>query len=469
MRLNSILIWTGSVHRYFFLWAGLVICVLGCTADTESEPVYLDKAAMMDPATCGECHQTHLTQWSGSMHAYASTDPVFLAMNARGQRETNGELGDFCVQCHAPMAVRLGLTHDGLNLAELPEYVQGIGCFFCHTAEAVEGAHNAPITLADNLIMKGSYKDPVANSAHLSGYSKLMDRERIESASMCGSCHDIVTPKGVHLERTFAEWQNSLFSHEEPDEQQTCGNCHMAGKDDVAADYDGVFLRRTHNHMMVGVDVAITDFPETKNQLKQVKRELNKTVTSQICVTQDQQTDENVITVSLENLAAGHSWPSGATQDRRAWVELIAYDADGQVLFESGVVKDDEALTDLEDPNLWRFGDKTYNEAGEEVHMFWEAASYTSELLPAPTAHSVLDPKYIDIHRERAFRYVGAAPERVMLRVRIRPMGLDLLRDLVESGDLDEAHLDSMPTFNLGFSMVQWKAETGISCEPEEH
>jgi hypothetical protein len=40
------------------------------------------------------------------MHAYAAEDPVFLAMNARGQRETQGALGAFCVNCHAPLAVQ---------------------------------------------------------------------------------------------------------------------------------------------------------------------------------------------------------------------------------------------------------------------------------------------------------------------------------------------------------------------------
>ena len=50
------------------------------------------------------------------MHAFASRDPVFRAMNQRGQRETNGELGDFCVKCHAPMAVLDKQTTDGLNL-----------------------------------------------------------------------------------------------------------------------------------------------------------------------------------------------------------------------------------------------------------------------------------------------------------------------------------------------------------------
>ena len=34
----------------------------------------------------------------------AMDDPVFIAMNKKGQRETNGALGTFCVNCHAPMA-----------------------------------------------------------------------------------------------------------------------------------------------------------------------------------------------------------------------------------------------------------------------------------------------------------------------------------------------------------------------------
>src|SRR5262245_36528104 len=67
---------------------------------------------LVDSRTCMECHEDHYREWSGSMHAYASDDPVFLAMNARGQRETDGELGDFCVQCHAPMALREGATTD---------------------------------------------------------------------------------------------------------------------------------------------------------------------------------------------------------------------------------------------------------------------------------------------------------------------------------------------------------------------
>ena len=73
----------------------------------------------MNPKNCATCHADHFKQWSGSMHAYASDDPVFVAMNARAQRESKGAVGSFCVGCHAPLAVRTGATTDGLNLATL--------------------------------------------------------------------------------------------------------------------------------------------------------------------------------------------------------------------------------------------------------------------------------------------------------------------------------------------------------------
>src|SRR5437773_4825089 len=120
---------------------------------------------MLDPQTCKACHADHFREWSGSMHAYASEDPVFLAMNQRGQRETNGALGAFCVNCHAPMAVREGATKDGLNLASLSPSLKGVTCFFCHTVDAVQGTHDAQLHLSDEPIMRGAFADPVPNTA----------------------------------------------------------------------------------------------------------------------------------------------------------------------------------------------------------------------------------------------------------------------------------------------------------------
>ena len=60
--------------------------------DTYQEPP-LTLERLQDPEACKVCHPGQYAEWSGSMHAYASFDPLFLAMNRRGQRETGGELG----------------------------------------------------------------------------------------------------------------------------------------------------------------------------------------------------------------------------------------------------------------------------------------------------------------------------------------------------------------------------------------
>src|SRR6188768_1778204 len=77
-----------SKGRCGFLLAIALGVGLACAGDEpEPEPVYLSREQLMDPATCAGCHQKQYEQWASSMHAYASDDPLFLAMNARGQRE----------------------------------------------------------------------------------------------------------------------------------------------------------------------------------------------------------------------------------------------------------------------------------------------------------------------------------------------------------------------------------------------
>src|SRR5207245_2330902 len=95
--------------------AALCGFVASCSSGDDQGPS-LSLADLQDPQKCQTCHPDHFKEWSGSMHAYASDDPVFLAMNKRGQRETSGMLGDFCAKCHAPLALALGATKDGTDL-----------------------------------------------------------------------------------------------------------------------------------------------------------------------------------------------------------------------------------------------------------------------------------------------------------------------------------------------------------------
>jgi hypothetical protein len=462
------------------------IAASACSATPEDATFDIEK--LKDPATCKECHQQHYREWSASMHAYASKDPVFEAMNRRGQEETGGVLGTFCVNCHAPMAVQEGKTTDGLNLAQLPDHLQGVTCYFCHNVAAVEGTHNNPIRLARDTTMRGSFLDPppVANPAHRSTYSRFMSGSTPESAQLCGACHDIVLPSPpappprdgtpVKLERTFSEWQESVFSFggDAGNIGLSCaGVCHMPGpappfqREGPAAEKEGlkVGARALHEHLFAGVDVALEPFPNTGNAaddafLQSRHREriqylLNNTVqVKEICV---QKIDEaNVrLNVQLENVGAGHSWPSGASHDRRAWVEVKAY-VDGNVVYESGVVAAGEDVAALSD--RWLFRDELRGVGDKAPHMFWDITESIPQTLPAPVTRDVTHRDFYKNHRTREFpldrsKTIAAPPDRARLRVtvllRLQPMGFDVLDDLIASGHLDARFRAEMPVFNL--------------------
>jgi hypothetical protein len=170
-------------------------------------------------------------------------------------------------------------------------------------------------------------------------------------------------------------------------------------------------------------------------------------------------------------MGAGHSFPSGATQDRRVWVEIEARDSDGALLYSSGKIDDETPVSmfELDDPDLWRLGSRAYDSNGEHVHMFWDIASMTSELLLAPTAFSPLDPDFTDVHRRKDYLYVGPVPDEVTMKVHVRAVGLDFLQDLVDSGDLDPVHLSSTETLTLKSTEITWKAEDGSTCHPPDH
>jgi hypothetical protein len=388
-------------------------------------------------------------------------------MNARGQRETGGALGTFCVSCHAPMAVAEGATTDGLNLDSVPQKLRGVTCFFCHSVDSVNGAHNDPLHLASDLVMRGPISDPATNAAHAAKYSLFHDRDRVDSASMCGACHDITTQHGAALERTYAEWQASVFAHAPGG--ATCGQCHMAQSSTLQpiASAPGLAPRRLHAHTFAAIDTALTTFPNADKQKTAVQSLLDTTLQSALCVSTQ---GPPQIRVLLENVAAGHGFPSGAAQDRRVWVEVVAYSG-ANVVYQSGVVADGTSPVASADPDRWLLRDCIFDETGKEVRMFWQAASYESNALLGQATFDTLDPRFYQTHVAQSFPRGGGSlsgpVDRVTMRVRVQPIGIDVLDDLVTSGDLDPKYKAAMTTLDVG-SLVTWTSATATTTYMED-
>jgi len=457
--------------------ATMALVLAACPSDDASTASVKE---MLDPQSCKECHPIHFEQWQGSMHAYAADDPIFLAMNAKGQRETGGTLGDFCVKCHAPVAVALGQTTDGLNLAELPQAVKGVTCFFCHNVASIDGTHNNPLTLAMDTLMRGEIADPVDNDFHDAEYSPLLDDRTVASGDMCGSCHDIVNGHGVQIERTYQEWVDSFYDAPKAEDPAlvnfplafACSGCHMPGMPSPIAEYPGVEQRTIRDHRLAGVDVALTDFPDATSapdleaaQLEQMDRMRSPAVCVGLCVNPADGGGTD-IDVWLHNESAGHSWPSGAAQDRRAWVELEALDGNVSVLTTGRVAAN--ASVDVAaagDPTMWVFRDQAFGAAGEPVKMFWEIESIESNLLPVAAEAGLKYDK--TTWRERTWHVEGEV-DRVTVQMNLRPIPFELVDVLAAEEMFDpEAIKARIPTFTLEPTQIEWTPETATQTDLE--
>jgi hypothetical protein len=436
----------------------IFLVTLGSACGGSSEPMMLTRAQLMDPAACMSCHPQQYTDWSRSMHAYASDDPVFQAMNQRGQRETQGALGDFCLKCHAPVAVAEGLTQDGHELASLPAAVKGVTCFFCHSATSVEGTHNNPLVLATDDSLHGPFADPVPGSPHKVTYSPLFDLARRESADACGGCHDIVNQHGAAVERTYAEWQGTVFA--DPTAGLTCVRCHMSQTQGPASTKSVDRIRPLGSHALPGVDVALTSVAQADTARAEVQSFLDGELQGTLCLGDDQR-----IEVTLDNVGAGHSFPSGAVPDRRLWVALTAWAGD-RMLYQSGVVPAGQSVEALDDPDLWLIRDCIYDQAGAPVHMFWDAASVgTSNQIPGAVKQTVTDPSsFARSHLRYLYPVAGPLterPDRITLQVLVKPIGDDVLDDLVASGDLDPTIAAAVPQLVMGGgAAMEWTTAT---------
>ena len=115
------------------------------------------------------------------------------------------------------------------------------------------------------------------------------------------------------------------------------------------------------------------------------------------------------------------------------------------------MVGDGEPIATLADPDLWLLGERGFDALGRHAHFFWEIVRTEVEQLPSPNLLPPGTPGYVNPHVGRRYLVIGETHDRIDLRVRLRPMGIEVLDSLVESGDLDPAVRDAMPTFRQLF------------------
>ncbi len=158
---------------------------------------------------CGECHESYLTEWSGSAHAGSARAPAYQAMRAQAPGAAA------CDRCHAPLTAVLDPKEAVV--------AEGVTCEVCHAISEVTLAPEAAswtLQLAENR-KYGPLCDVEEPYFHRAGCSPLHADSRL-----CAACHHLThTAAGVALPvfSEFEEWQHGdgmrVGLH--------CQGCHM--------------------------------------------------------------------------------------------------------------------------------------------------------------------------------------------------------------------------------------------------
>jgi hypothetical protein len=249
----------------------------------------------------------------------------------------------------------------------------------------------------------------------------------------------------------------------------------MPSSDGVIADAPGLSVKSRnngfHEHMWPAIDQAPSPFPETAAQAAGIKRDLDPAIAivgpaplgsivqpGGICLD-----PPGTLSVRMDSIGTAHKWPSGAAQDRRAWLEVIAFDKDGKDVFHRGLVPDELDPEDViaTEPDLFGLWDRTFKDDGTPAHFFWDVARVESQLLRPPVTLDKNSPAF-DHSSTATFgvQDVFSQIDHITARVRIRPLSHAVLDDLVGSGDLEAATAGQLPTLDILGATSIWTFDT---------
>lgn len=317
--------------------------------------------------------------WRSTMMANSAKDPFWrakvsheVAVNPAHQ----AVLEDKCTSCHAPMGRFDKFFHGGghYSIGEMvmdPVAMDGVSCLACHmqSAEGIGNLFSGDLRFDTNRVVYGPFDAENLVGAPMEsfvGYAPMYGAH-INDAGLCAGCHTLVTATvdlsgnhtGDHFveQATYHEWLNSVFNTETaPDGGVTCQGCHMPRIDEpivISALYDFLddpaYRRSPYGrHDLVGGNAFMLKL--LKNNREDLELTANGThfdstiartvrlLQNQTLLVQnevvDRTADTAFIDVSLVNLA-GHKFPSGYPA-RRAFVELVVEDVNGDTLFRSG-------------------------------------------------------------------------------------------------------------------------------------
>ncbi len=413
----------------------LISCwfVIGCKKEEVVQPPaqQYKLSDFSSAQTCKGCHPQQYAEWNGSMHRYSTSDPIWMLANNSLQSSTNGRLQKTCFQCHSPIGFLTDMVPLSFQFSDLNDFVkEGITCDFCHVMRPPYTTTNQHIqyNVAPGATKYGTVSNPISTLAHGTGYDGAYDR-----SDVCRPCHDLIV-NNIPVEITNTEWQNSPWGAMSVE----CQRCHMATYTGQAA-VGGPVRENLHRHDFIGVDVAITDFPNKPQQHAAIDSILKISATMTLdAPTTGSLGDSLRIAVCVYNDKTGHNLPTSVFFNRQMWIEVTIWnntdtvyrsghrDANGDLMDKNSILRPNE------DKYLVMFGGTLYKN-GQESNVFELDSLVNNSIKPFECRTATY-----------RFKVSGVGMWNVKTRLLFRPFGPYLFRAL--SAD---QYVTELPIFEM--------------------
>ncbi len=358
------------------------------------------------PEACAVCHSDYgepevepYKNWSGSMMAQASIDPLFKANMAIANQDAP-DSGDLCLRCHLYRGWSRGRSVPTDGSAMLPTDESGVACDLCHRlVDPIFDPTENPAEDKDILAAlsfpandfgngmatidpTGARRGPFVNAD--TGHPVLVSPFHREAA-LCGTCHNVSNPafekdgEGNYMpnafdapatdfsahtllpvERTYSEWFYSEYNSPvgvyapqfggNADFVATCQDCHM--KDVTGHGANPVYGPPVRDdlplHDMTGGSTWLagllgTLFPgqvdEAAMQSGITRARYMLQNAADLAVVQE----GSQLKVTVTN-NCGHKLPTGYPEGRRIWINVEFFDDANSLISESGAYDPDTGV-----------------------------------------------------------------------------------------------------------------------------
>jgi hypothetical protein len=357
------------------------------------------------PEACEVCHGGYdqdvepYFNWSGSMMAQASIDPLFLANMVIANQDAP-DSGDLCLRCHLPRGWLRGrsVPTDGSQMQETDK--SGVSCDFCHRLvdpfydpaqnpaedEAILAGLSNPASNFGNgmatIDPTGARRGPFLNAA--TGHPVLVSPFHREAA-LCGTCHDVSNPAfekdgngnyvpnafdapatdfSAHIlapiERTYSEWFYSEYNSNPQgvyapqfggnlDYVSTCQDCHMRDVTGQGCNFGSPPIREDLPlHDLTGGSTWLpgllaTLYPDQVNAAAIDAAIVRARYMLQNAAEMAAVQEGEQLKVTVTN-NTGHKLPTGYPEGRRVWINVKFYNAALSLLSESGAYDPDTGV-----------------------------------------------------------------------------------------------------------------------------